>query len=716
MKRKTIFIIAASAAFFAAVMAKTRKAGGEQNPLLENVWKTPYGVPSFGEIELEDYRPAVEELIRQGRKEIDRIAGNPEDPTFENTIVALESNDERLGEVLSVFFNLNSAETNDQMQALAMELSPILTEYSNDVSLNEKLFGRIKSVYDRQDRSVLTTEQKTLLEKKYESFVRSGANLSESEKEVYRKITAELSQLSLQFEQNLLAATNAFKLYLTDEADLSGLPESVREAAAAEARSAGEEEFHTGGYLFTLHAPSFLPFMMYSDRRDLREQMYRAYNSKAFGDQYDNQEILVKIVNERLKLANLMGYETYADYVLTNRMAEKKEKVNNLLEELLVKSKPYAQKEVASIQAYAASEGLEGELMPWDWHYYTEKYKAAHFDLTDEMTRPYFRLERVQDAMFMLAGKLYGLSFRENASIPVYHPDAKAFEVYDDPAQGGDLLAILYIDYFPRAGKRGGAWMTSYRDAYVKPATGEAVIPVISLVCNFTKPTETKPSLLSFQEAETLFHEFGHGLHGMIGKGSYASLTGTSVYRDFVELPSQIMENWMAKKEFLDLWATHYETGEKMPEELIRKIEETKKFLAAYANVRQLQFGIGDMAWHTITQPLGADVNVPGFEQRATQRTQLLPVVDGTCFAPGFSHIFAGGYAAGYYSYKWAEVLEADAFNQFEKAGIFDREVARSFRKNILEPGGSEHPMTLFVRFAGQEPTVDPLLEKMGIK
>ena len=684
------------------------------NPLLTE-WNTPYGVPPFEQIRLEDYRPAIERLIVDGRRAINDITTNTDSATFDNTIVALEFAQQPLDRVLNVFYNLNSAETSDSMQALAMELSPMLTDFSNDIMLNERLFERVKSVYDQavaNDFHGLVTEQRTLLTDTYEGFVRSGANLTPEQKEEYRALTGELSQQTLRFEQNVLAATNDFQLQLTDTADLAGLPESVRESAAAEAQAAGKE-----GWLFTLHAPSYVPFMTYSERRDLREKMYRAYNSRAFGGEHDNCPVLVRISNLRLQLANLLGYKTYADYALVDRMAGSVDRVNALLDELLVKSKPSADKEVAGIQAYAAKEGLQGSLMPWDWSYYTEKYKAATYDLDDEMTRPYFQLERVQEAMFMLAGKLYGLSFKENPAIPVYHPDVHPFEVYDtDPATGdSSLLAILYIDYFPRAGKQGGAWMTSFRQSYVDPESGEQVIPVVSLVCNFTKPTGNRPSLLSFNEVTTIFHEFGHGLHGMIGRGSYPSQTGTNVRRDFVELPSQIMENWVSEKEFLDLWAAHYQTGEKMPAEMIDKIVATKRYLAAYSCVRQLQFGIGDMVWHSITTPLDTLCDVAAFERAATRRTQVLPVVDGTCFAPSFSHIFGGGYAAGYYSYKWAEVLEADAFALFKQNGIFDPATARSFREHILTPGGSQHPMILFKQFAGHEPSVEPLLEKMGV-
>ncbi|MDE6499382.1 MAG: M3 family metallopeptidase [Rikenella sp.] len=700
-------------------------ASGEDetgNPLLSPAWETPHGVPPFAEIRLEHYRPAIERSVAASRAKIEAIASAADEATFENTIVALEFAQQPLERVLNVFYNLNSAETSDAMQELAVELAPMLSEFGNDVMLNERLFERVKAVYaaaEAEGFRGLTQEQRTLLTDTYRGFVRSGALLDSAKKEEYRAITGELAQLTLRFEQNVLAATNGWRLHLVDPADLAGLPESVRDAAAAEATAT---EGVDGGWLFTLHAPSYIPFMTYSERRDLRERMYRAYNSRAFGgaEERDNSPLAVRIAELRRQLAGLLGYETYADSVLEERMAGSAERVNGLLDELLERTRPYAEREVAAIQAYATEQGFEGRLMPWDWAYYTERYKAATYDLDDEMTRPYFRLERVQEAMFMLAGRLYGLTFRENPEIPVYHPDVHAFEVYDT-AQGTEderLLAILYIDYFPRAGKQGGAWMTSYRQAYVDPSTGEEVLPVVSLVCNFTKPTDRRPSLLIFSEVTTIFHEFGHGLHGMLGRGSYPSLTGTNVRRDFVELPSQILENWVSEKEFLDLWAAHYETGERMPAEMIDRIEATKRYLAAYGCIRQLQFGICDMAWHsrsTAFDTTAGAFDVSAFERSATQRTQVMPPVDGTCFSTSFTHIFGGGYAAGYYSYKWAEVLEADAFALFKAHGIFDPATARSFREHILTPGGAEHPMELFRRFAGHEPSVVPLLEKMGI-
>lgn len=689
-----------------------------ENPLLRKEWGTLHGVPPFAEIRLEHYRPAIEQLAAESREAVGAIADAEGEATFENTVVALEFAQQPLERVLGVFYNLNSAETCEAMQELAVELAPMLTELANDIRLNERLFGRVQAVYEaaaREDFRGLTPEQRMLLEETYRGFVRSGALLDAAKKEEYRAITGELAQLTLRFGQHVLAATNGWRLHLTDSAELAGLPESVREGAAAEAAAEGLE----GGWLFTLHAPSYIPFMTYSERRDLRERMYRAYNSRAYGGEHDNGPVAVRIAELRRQLAQLLGYETYADYVLEERMAGSAERVNGLLDELLARTKPYAEREIAEIQNYAEAQGFEGLLMPWDWAFYTERFKAAKYDLDDEMTRPYFRLERVQEAMFMLAERLYGLTFRENRAIPVYHPDVHAFEVHDAPADGmseGRLLAVLYIDYFPRAGKQGGAWMTSFRQAYVDPKGGGEVIPVVSLVCNFTKPTGRRPALLSFNEATTIFHEFGHGLHGMIGRGSYPSLTGTNVRRDFVELPSQIMENWVGEKEFLDLWAAHYETGAKMPAEMIDRIGAAKRYLAAYSCVRQLQFGLCDMAWHSVVDPLdSAACDVAAFEQETTRRTQVMPRVEGTCFSTSFTHIFDGGYAAGYYSYKWAEVLEADAFALFRKRGIFDGETARAFREHILTPGGSVPPMELFCRFAGHEPEVGPLLEKMGI-
>lgn len=699
MKRSLILF----AILMAAALCTTQCGKSESNPLLEQ-WDTPHQTPPFARIKPEHFLPAVEVLLAESRQGIDAIANNADAPTFANTIEAMEFNDLKLERVLGVFYNLNSAETNDSLQAIATEMSPILTEYANDISLNEKLFGRIKTLHDERATLGLTPEQMMLLEDDYKSFVRNGANLDAAQKETYRALSKELSSLSVQFDQNELAATNAFEMLLTDTAELAGLPEAIKEAASEEAKEKDKQ-----GYLFTLHYPSYVPFMKYASNSTLREKMWRAKSTLcATGDANDNQQIVKRIANLRLQIANLLGYPTYGDYALEERMAQSTSKVNAFLQELLTKSIDYARADVKKIQQYATANGFQGQLMPWDFSYYDEKYKTEKYSLNDEMTRPYFQLEKAEQALFMLAGKLYGITFVENTEIPTYHPDVKAYEVND---RDGSLLGVLYCDYFPRPGKNSGAWMNNFRDAYI--LDNQEVRPIIVLVNNFTKPTASTPSLLSFGEFTTMLHEFGHGLHGMLAKGDYPSQTGTNVYRDFVELPSQIMENWATEKEFLDLFAVHYQTGEKIPEELTAKIIESKNYMAAYNNVRQLSFGMNDMAWHSITEPY--DGSVLEFERRANGAAQVLPVIEGAMMSPAFGHIFAGGYAAGYYSYKWAEVLEADAFNKFKQAGIFNTEVATSFRENILSKGGSKHPMELYVAFAGAEPTVEPLLKKMGL-
>ena len=678
------------------------KAG--RNPLLAD-FDTPFGVPPFEQIREEHYLPAFEEAIREARDEVKAIASDPEAPTFENTIVALERSGQRLGAIAAVFFNLNEAETSDAMQQIALEVSPRLTELDNDIVLDPVLFERVKTVYEKRDSLSLTSEQRMLLDKAYKRFVRNGAGLSDEDKTAYREISTELSNLTLKFGENVLGATNAFYLHLTDSADLAGLPATVVEGAAEEAKARNLE-----GWVITLQMPSMLPFMQYSERRDLREKVWKAYNGRALGGEFDNTENVKRIAELRMRVAALLGYPTYAEYVLEEKMAGNTQTVNEFLEQLLERAMPYARKDYETVNRYAKAQGLDSDVMPWDWAYYTEKYKHEHYNLSDEMTRPYFRLENVQKGMFMLANKLYGLEFRENPALPKYHPDVKAFEVYDGDSS---LLAVLYIDYFPRASKRGGAWMTSFREQYVDE-NGKDVRPVVSLVCNFTKPTASTPSLLTFDEAETILHEFGHALHGMLSKGTYESLTGTSVRHDFVELPSQLMENWMTEKEFLDLWAEHYETGEKIPQELIDRIVAAQNYLSGYANSRQLSFGLTDMAWHTITAPVKEDII--SFEKKAMDKTRVTPAVDTTCFSTSFSHIFAGGYAAGYYGYKWAEVLDADAFSLFKEKGIFNREVAQSFRDNVLSKGGSENPMDLYVRFRGRKPTTDAFFERSGLK
>lgn len=670
------------------------------NPLLA-AWNTPHQTPPFSEIELSDYEPAFDAAIACSRAEVDAIVNNPQKPTFGNTIVALERQGELLNRISGIFFNLLEADTSDEMQEIALRVQPKLTEFSNDLSLNPELFARVKYVYEHPGR--LKKEDKKLLEDTYQGFARSGAALSDADKELYRKYSSELSALTLQFGQNALAGTNAFTLNITDPKVVAELPAFVKEGMAADAKARGEK-----GWTVTLQQPSYLPFMTYSSNRDLKEKLWRARSTIALGGEFDNCENVKKIANTRLKIANLLGYKCYADYVLERRMAENTPTVNAFLEELLTATKSYADADYRMVSDYAASLGFKGQLMPWDWSYYTEKYKDEKYALNTELVKPYLKLENVKKGVFMLANKLYGLNFTPNDKIGVYHPDVTAYDVTDE---SGRFMAVLYLDFFPRESKRSGAWMTEFRGA--KIGDGEETRPLVSLVMNFTKPTETAPSLLTFDELETFLHEFGHALHGMLGEGKYESQTGTSVYRDFVELPSQLMENWATEKEFLDLWAVHYETGEPIPADLVDRIVAAQNYLAAYGNVRQLSFGLTDMAWHTLTEPFEGDV--VEFEAASMTPTQVLPVVPGTAMAPSFGHIFSGGYAAGYYGYKWAEVLEADAFSLFKEKGIFNREVASSFRENVLSKGGTEHPMELYVRFRGHKPETKALIEKMGL-
>lgn len=678
-------------------------SGADVNPLLVES-TAPHGAPQFTQITNEHYKPAFEQAVREARADIAAIVGNAQAPTFANTIEALEFSGRRLDRISNIFFNLNEAHTNDTMQALALELSPMLTEFSNDVSLDPKLFARVKAVYDRRESLGLNAEQRRLLEKTYKRFARSGAALSDRDKKTYRELTARLSELSLQFNQNSLAATNAFTLHVTDPAVVGELPDFVREGMAAEAKERGLD-----GWVVTLQIPSMIPFMTYSSNRALKEKLWRAYNTRCVGGEFDNSAIVEEIADKRLQLAGLLGYETYADYVLEERMAESSPTVNAFLAELLDRAVEAARRDVETVAGYARAQGFDAELMPWDFGYYSEKLKHERYELSEELTKPYFQLENVRRGMFELANRLYGITLRENPEIPVYHPDVKAYEVFD---ADGSFLAVLYMDFFPRASKRGGAWMTEFRQQGVE--NGVETRPLISVVYNFTKPTDSLPSLLTFDEVTTMLHEFGHALHGIFAAGTYPSLTGTAVYRDFVELPSQIMENWAYEKEFLDLFAVDYRTGEKMPAELIRRILDAKNYLAAYSHIRQVAYGLCDMAWHSISEPV--KMPVVDFEKKAIARAQVLTYVDGQCTSTSFGHIFSGGYAAGYYSYKWAEVLEADAFSLFKEKGIFDRETAASFRENILSKGGSEHPMKLYVRFRGHKPDTQALFDKMGIE
>ncbi len=673
------------------------------NPLLAD-FNTIHQTPPFDKIKEADYMPAFKEAIQLAKADIKAIVENQETPTFDNTILALEYAGSKLDAVSTIFFNLNSANTNDEIQAIAREVSPMLTEYSNDIWLNEVLFERVKAVYDHRESQDYTKEQLKLIEDSYKAFAKKGAQLSGDDKVRYREITTELSKATLNFGQNVLAETNDYELHITNKEDLAGLPEAIISAAAEVAKSKEKE-----GWVFTLQFPSYVPFMKFADNRALRQQIYMAYATRGnHGNEHDNNDVVNKIVNLRLEKAKLLGYASYADYVLEDRMAQSSDKVNTFLQELLDKSLPFAKEEVAEVENYAKAHGLNDKLQRWDFSYYSEKVKNEKFNITDEMTKPYFQLEKVEQGIFDLANTLYGLSFKENTEIPKYHEEVKTYEVFDPE---GNFVSVLYLDFFPRASKQGGAWMTNYREQYVKE--GADVRPFVSLVTNFSRPTEDTPSLLTYQEVRTFLHEFGHGLHGMLSKATYRSLSGTNVYRDFVELPSQILENWGTEKEWLKKVGKHYQTGETIPDELVAKIMESANFQSGYQSVRQLSFGMDDMAWHTLTEPF--DGSVSAFEDKAMAPTELFPEVEGTCFSTAFSHIFAGGYAAGYYGYKWAEVLDADAFSVFKKNGIFDKATADAFRTNILEKGGTEHPMDLYVAFRGQEPTIDALLEREGL-
>ena len=667
------------------------------NPLLAE-WDTPHATPPFDKISISDYEPAFETAIAVSRAEVEAIINNPAKPSFRNTIVALENQGALLNRIASVFFNLNQCNTSKEMQDIAIAIQPKLTELSNDISLNPQLFARVKAVYENPGL-FLSKEDKKLLEDTYKGFVRSGANLSDEDKELYRQYSSELSQLTLKFGQNSLAANNAFSLNIKSAKQVEELPDFVKEGLAMEAKARGQK-----GWTVTLKAPSYVPFVTYSSQRDLKEKLYRARNSAALGGKFDNTENIRKIVELRLKIANILGYERYSDYVLDNRMAENTETVNSFLAELLAATKEFADKDYKTINEYAHSLGFEGDIQSWDWAYYSEKYKNEKYAVSDEAVKPYLELESAKQAVFMLAGKLYGLEFKPAEGVAKYHEDVTVYEVSE---ANGEHLAMLYLDFFPRDSKRAGAWMTEFRGA-----EGD-IRPLISLVMNFTKPTETMPSLLTFDEFTTFLHEFGHACHGMLAKGKYESLNGTNVYRDFVELPSQILENWAYEKEYLDLWAKHYQTGETMPAELIEKLIAAKNYLAAYANVRQVSFGMTDMAWHTLTAPYTGDV--VEFEQKAMAPAQILPLVEGTAMSPSFNHIFSGGYATGYYGYKWAEVLAADGYSLFQEKGIFDKATAAKFRK-LLESGGTKHPMDLYVEFRGHKPQTKALIDQMGLK
>ena len=686
-----------------AVLALISSCNNMENPFLTES-KAPFGAPEFDKIKNEHYLPAFEAGIAEAKAEIDAIVANQEEPTFENTIEAMEYAGETLNRVASVFYNLMEANTNDEMQQIAEQISPMLNEYSMYVSLNADLFAKVKSVYEKKDELGLEKDQLKLLEDNYKSFVRGGANLSDEDKELYSKWSEELSLASLQFSKNVLAATNAYTLHITDSADLAGLPEFVKTMAAETASEKGLE-----GWAFTLDAPSYSPFLKYSEVRNLRKDMWTAYNTRAIGGEFDNTDVVKKIVDLRIRIANILGYETYADYALEERMAKDKATVNGFIKELLDPSMEFAKKDVADVYAFAKKNGFEdSQLMPWDFSYWSEKYQQAEYSLSAEELKPYFQLESCIDAVFGLATRLYGISFTELDNVSVYHEDVKVYEVKD---ADGSHLALFYADFFPRASKRGGAWMTDFRGQSIRD--GVEYRPFISTVMNFTKPTADAPALITHDELTTFLHEFGHALHGMFAEGRYPSLTGTSVSRDFVELPSQIMENWAFEPEYLNSFAKHYQTGEPIPAELIEKIVAAKNYLAGYAQVRQLHFGYLDMAWHSLTE-LPAEGTVE-FEQKTLAPYAVMPSVEGSAFSCSFSHIFSGGYSAGYYSYKWAEVLEADAFSLFKEKGIFNTEVSSSFRENILSKGGTEEASVLYRNFRGHDPEPQALMEKLGL-
>ena len=677
----------------------------EQNPFFTE-WKTPFQTPPFNKIKEEHYMPAFEEGMKQQKQEIKAIVTNPEAANFKNTIEALEKSGELFTKVENVFDNLKSAHTNDSLINIAKRVAPLLSNHEDDILLNDKLFQRVKAVYQQKEELDLTSEQNKILEEYYKDFVRGGANLDEEKKAELREINEKLSVLTLQFNDNVLKEDNAFELVIEKEEGLAGLPENVIKGAAEAAKEKGLE----GKWVFTLHKPSMIPFLQYSEKRDLREKIFKAYINRGNNDnEYDNKAILSKIAALRVKKASLLGYKSHADFVLEKNMAKTPEAVYNLLNQLWEPALKMAKKEAYELQSMIFEEGNNFKLEPWDWWYYAEKLKKAKYDLDEEMLRPYFKLENVIDGAFMVANKLFGITFTERKDIPKYHPDVKIFEVKE---ADGTHIGILYTDYFPRPSKRGGAWMNAYRKQ--SNINGEKVTPVICNVGNFSKPTDEKPSLLSFEEVGTLFHEFGHALHGLLSNCTYPKLSGTEVARDFVELPSQIMEIWASEPEVLQMYAKHYETGESMPNELIDKIKATSKFNQGFATVEYLAAAILDMDWHTLTDPEERDPIA--FENQSLDKIGLIPEIIVRYRSPYFRHIFSGGYSAGYYVYIWAEVLDADAFQAFKETSLFDQKTAQAFRDNILAKGGTEDPMVLYKRFRGAEPKIDALLERRGLK
>jgi len=685
------------------------------NPLLQD-FNTKYDTTPFSKIKNEHFLPAFKKAITMAKIEIDDIVNNNEEPTFENTLEILEFSGEKINRISSIFFNLNSAETNDEIQKIAQEVSPLLSEFANDIRLNKKLFLKIKSVYDKKDNLILNKEQQMLLRKNYKAFVRNGSVLNDEDKSKLREIDKNLSKLSLQFGENVLAETNAFELRITDEKQLEGLPEGTIEAAKMLAKESSEDpsDKDINEWVFTLDYPSYIPFMTYASNRPLREKMGKVFGARGFNkNENSNEKYILDIVNLRYQRANLLGFESHAHFVLEERMAENPGKVKDFLNDLLIKAKPAAKKDFKKVESLAKKDGVDS-IQKWDSAYYTEKLKKELFDLDDEKLKPYFKLENVINGVFIIAGKLYDLHFNEIFEVDKYHKDVKTYEVTD---KNGELVAVFYADFFPRKGKRNGAWMTSYKGQWKKrpqmKEDEENSRPHISIVCNFTKPTDTKPSLLTFNEVTTLFHEFGHALHGMLANTTYPNLSGTNVYWDFVELPSQIFENWCYEKDALNFFAKHFITGETIPMELVQKIKDSSNFLEGMATLRQLSFGLLDMAWHG-ENPTEIK-NVKDFEIKAFKGTQLFPDISENCMSTAFSHIFQGGYSSGYYSYKWAEVLDADAFEAFKEKGVFDKETATRFKENILSQGGTQKPMELYKKFRGKEPTPDALLKRSGL-
>ena len=693
--RKFLFI-------FTMTMIMTSVSNAQQeNPLLGD-WNTPYQTPPFDKIKTEHYLPAFEKAMSAGKKELYDISQQKSVPTFENTIVALDRSGALLNRISNIFFNMLSCSTSPELQELSLKISPMLTQYSNDIYLDPALFARVKSVYDNPGK--LTTEQQQLLKKTYDGFVKSGANLSDTDKEKFREVSMKLSTLTLQFGQNALKYNNSWFKHITDINELKGIPEMELSIAQAKAKSKNLE-----GWVFDLSQPSTSAIFKYADNRELRKEVYLKSSAKSYLGEFDNTGVIKDILTYRHQLANVLGYKTFADYALQDKMAENPANVYKLLDELLVHSMPAAKKEMADLKAFAKQTGFAEEIERWDFTYYSEKQKNALYNLNDEMLKPYFKLEKAIEGVFELVNKLYDLKFVRNTKIPVYHEDVTVYEVY----RNGRFISVLYLDFHPRASKRDGAWMTSFREQHID-AQGNDVRPLVSLVMNFTPSTPEQPSLLSFYELVTFMHEFGHALHGMLSQTNYEGVSGTNVKRDFVELPSQLLENWATEQEFLNTFAYHYQTGEVIPKELVKKLDDYNNFLAGYASCRQLSLGYLDMMWHT-TNP--AEIgDVLKMERTVFDRFELMPVVPGACMSTAFGHIFSGGYSAGYYGYKWAEVLDADAFSLFKEKGIFNKEVANSFYENVLSKGGSDEPMNLYIKFRGREPKIDALLIRSGLK